>query len=206
MMINSIQPNNNQSFNARLVDRVKLKQLQPDNTYKLVKAKVYELSPYSPFDLTIMEQLNDKWQNTKYMSPIFTSFDRGNTHSKFFITKIAKLFSRGVDNITCIMQTFENKTFDNELWISYLQASPKIANLKEKSPIKGSGEIAIYEAAKRANKKGFKDVRLCSTNDSFYEKMDMKKIRERGSVYTHFTIDKSDFSKFIEKVKNKYQF
>src|SRR5574344_246526 len=205
MYVSQYNYNTDLAFKAHLIENIKLKSRKSNGTYKLVRATFSELSPNDDKDKALIEQLAKNWQESKYIKSIQTFFTNTTGDSKFYITKIKRLFNKSLDNITCIMQTSNPKDKeDKKLYVAFLQSSPEIVNKKNASPIKGSGEISMYEAVKFAKENKMSKIELMSTNNSFYKKLNMK---EEGTFFdiTEFTLDNIKFDDFMSKIKQKYK-
>lgn len=203
MGISTNYSNTQVNFGATKLDNIKLRQKVSDGTYKLVKANFYELDTKSAEDWGIMGKLCNLWKNcTTYVKDIADDFFDCDPNSRFFMNEIVD--EKKGNKVTSLMQLSNSKTKPSkELHIYYLQASPDIANLKSSSPIKGSGELSLYEAVKIAKKDKCKKVVLCSTNDSFYDAMGFKK-KKKGTFFTTYALTKKHFKDFLKKVEQKY--
>ena len=99
------------------------------------------------------------------------------------------------------MQTTSTDDRDKSLFaVDYLQAHPNIEN-KQSPAIKGSGELMLYGCVKEAKEHGFKKVYISSSNNPFYEHLNLKP----GARNSTFIIDEADYDSFLAKVEQKYE-
>lgn len=192
------------SFGATKIDSVKLLKRVNKDTFTPIKGKFSELKFTDKEDISFMYKLQDSWQNlTKYCEAICRDFLNRESDYRYFVTEAIDGKKSKVTNLAEIEfklgKDFKKKTCH----VEFLQSAPDIATKKDTTPIKGSGEIAMYEIVKLAKKEKCKSVKLVSTADSFYEKLGMTKV-DKGKALSEFELKKADFKEFIDRIAKKY--
>lgn len=201
---NTYQRTKNLSFGENPICSINLKKKQKDSSYKFIPAHFSQLDPIDDKDEMLIKRINEVWNRKKvsYAEDIANNFAAQNgrsVNSNFYI--IAK--DSAIDDLykktTCVLQTTStDEKNKSRFCIDYLQAHPNIA--KKSSTIKGSGELAIYGCVKEAQKNGFQKVYICSTNNPFYEHLELK----NGTTKNSFIIDETEYDDFIKRVEKKY--
>ena len=195
----------NPAFGAVRVDKVKLLKNKGNGTYKAIKANILELDPYNAKDKKIINKLRTDWKRTEYTHTICDNFfNQKNKTDRFFAIQTKSGFKKQITNLMQIDAAFDEAVKKIKICIKYLQSAPNIAN--QLTPeVKGSGEVALYEAVKIANKNNAKSVFLFSTNDNFYEKAGLNKEFEIANC-SLFNLSEEKFANFLNRVKTKYNF
>ncbi len=200
---NSLKSNTHQNFGAVKLDAVHLLEKNKKNIYKPVKANFYELETNCKKDIKLMKKLQRIWgKKTEYADAVCDSFlSQKDYTSRYFMIQTTESKKK----ITNIMQTeIDSGNFENPIFeVKYLQSAPDIANMLEPA-VKGSGEVAMYEAVKMAQKGNWNSLVLFSSNNNFYNKLGLQKIYDIGHLGL-FAITKENFAEFINKIKTKYK-
>lgn len=224
------KPNSyNLPFKANPLYNINLRKLMPNGEYELTPALFCQLIKRSKTDKKCILNLKKIWEDTtEYGGGIFKDFlEDKSSKASYFCTELIDP-KIGLDKrITCIVKTTNPKNPENKdsFFVKFMQSSPEIANIKD-PPIKGSGELCLCELVKIAKENGFKEIKLSSTMDSFYEKMGFEKyenivppyrldflkfdsfierIKKYGNIVTRYRLDSSQFDSFIERVEKKYE-
>ena len=163
-----------------------------------------ELSPKDKFDKKVVKELAENWRDTAYMHNIADTFNEAFKNSKFYIVKAKDGLKSGLQNIKSVIKfTQFKKDHFNSLSVEFLQSAPSIANKKQASPIKGAGELAMYEAVKYAKQKNIDDVVLYSTNDGFYDNFKLPKDSTMPG-FSLYILKSANFDEFLDRIKTKY--
>ncbi len=196
--LKSVQPN----FGQIKLDKVKLRVKSADGSYQLADAFVSKLESKSIRDKKLLDKLYDNWYNTEYTHNVIVRFNQLKDFSNLYITKLKKNCKALKDNICSLIETTNPKANDrrDDFVIKYIQAAPEIANKSDK-PVKGAGELAVYEAVKTAKENNYKRISLYSTNDNFFTKLGF----EKDENSHNFVLKKDKFDSFLEKVEQKYE-
>lgn len=203
--INKTSSSKKLSFGETPVCKINLKRKQKDDTYKFIPAHFSKLNPSDDKDELLVDRIKDVWgkRNDSYAVEIASNFALQNGRSvnnNFYVISRDDL-KDPYRKITCIMQTTSTDDRDKSLFaVDYLQAHPNIEN-KQSPAIKGSGELSLYGCVKEAKEHGFKKVYISSSNNPFYEHLNLKP-GERNST---FIIDEADYDSFLAKVEQKYE-
>lgn len=203
--VNSVNTQNTTSFGARRIDKINLLKKTSAGYTDIIKSDFLELSSKNAKDLDFMAKLRDLWTGkVEYIKQISTGFFQHDPTSCFFVNQINLKDGK---KVTSLMQTTNPKmAFDKEkFYVHFLQSAPEIANKKHRSPIKGSGEISLYEAVKMAKKNKYKELRIISSNNNYYKRLGLEEVElcgdGKGGVYR---ITKDKYNDFIDKVRKKY--
>ncbi len=195
----------NQTFGAVCVDKVKLLKKNDKGIYKAIKGKVLELDLYDKKDAKLIKEINRTWDKTQYANQICSNFFRkDNETNRFFAIQTKNGFKKQITNLMEIDIPFDSSIKRLKVCIKYLQSAPNIANIKNPK-IKGSGEVALYEAVKIADKNKAHSIFLFSTSDDFYEKAGLEKGLSIENC-TLFKLTEEKFANFLKRVKEKYNF
>lgn len=195
----------NQAFGAVRVDKVKLLKNKGNGVYKAIKGNVLELDPYDAKDKKIINKIRSDWKRTEYAHSICDNFfDQENKTDRFFAIQTKKGFKKQITNLMQLDIALDEAVKKLKVCIKYLQSAPNIAN-KLTPDVKGSGEVALYEAVKIADKNKANSVFLFSTNDAFYEKAGLSKEFEIANC-SLYNLTEEKFVNFLNRVKEKYNF
>lgn len=206
----SVNVNNNPSFGKNILTNVNLKQATTDGSFKFVKGMISELNKNDKSDELLLEGIKGSWEGkARFSRVIIKHFEDAKNSSKVYITELKDKCDSLKDNICCLMETTNPQAKPKRrrnFVIKFLQSAPDIANKGNKTPIKGAGELCIYEAVKTAQKEGYKRVKLLSVNNSFYDHLGFK----RGLYYKEdsysYSLPQKQFAEFLQKVEEKYNF
>lgn len=192
------------NFGATKIDNVNLLKRLNNNTFAPIKAEFSELNFNDLKDIKLIEKVKEKWKLlTNYGDIICFDFLQKVKNYRYFILEALEEKDKKVTNMVEIGITpskFFNKKICN---VIFLQSAPEIAKQADTTPIKGSGELAMYEVVKLAQKEGCKSVKLVSTANSFYEKIGMKNI-SKGKMMGQFELKDSKFKNFLDRIAKKY--
>lgn len=195
--------NQNKSFGAKQLDTVNLLKKVSTDSYTPIKATFSELSVKNKKDVAFMTKLKELWNGeTKFGNRIFKHFFNKEEDSKFFVTEIIENGKKRVTNLMQIQPPKPND-YGNVVTLKYIQSSPDIANKMTASPIKGSGETAIYEIVKIADKENYDNIYLTSAADRFYEKLGFDDMGSCDDERT-FRLGSNKFKSFLDKIAQKY--
>lgn len=192
------------SFGETPVCKINLKRKQKDDTYKFIPAHFSKLTPSEDKDELLVDRIKDVWgkRNDSYAVDIASNFALQNGRSvnnNFYVISRDDM-KDPYRKITCIMQTTSTDERDKSKFsIDYLQAHPNIEN-NPFSKIKGSGELSLYGCVKEAKEHGFKEVYISSSNNPFYEHLNLKP----GARNSTFIIDEADYDSFLARIEEKY--
>lgn len=200
---NNYYYNQNKSFGSKQIDTVNLFKKVNTDVYTPIKATFSELDVKNKKDIDFMTKLKELWNGeTKFGNRIFRHFFNKEEDSRFFVTEIIENGKKKVTNLMQI-QPPKPKDYGNAVNLKYIQSAPDIANKTSRSPIKGSGETAIYELVKIADKENNDRICLTSDADIFYEKLGFDDIGSCDDERT-FILGKEKFQSFMDKVEKKY--
>lgn len=194
-------------FTSKPLYNVHLKEKDKNGEYNFIPAKFSELETNSIQDKTLMQNIANSWEKTRfnYAPFINENFKYYGKFRSYYVLEL-KDEKNSPETITCIVETKKNNTEDDTkiLNLFYIQAHPNIASNKS-STIKGSGEIMLYGVVKKAQENGFKHIKISSVNDEFYEKMGFD--RRIGSDHNpYYWLDDDDFGDFLKRIEKKYGF
>jgi hypothetical protein len=200
--ISNFQTNQNKSFGAKQLDTVKVLKKVENDKFVPIKAIFSELEINNEKDIDLVKGLQEKWQHfTAFGQSIFSDFLSKIKTSRFFMLEAIDENDKKVTNV--METTTTKRPFKTTREIMYLQSSPEIADKMEVSPIKGSGEIAMYEIVKLSKDEKVSSINLISVANDFYKKIGMNDI-SNNSFLSKFGLDKKDYSAFLERIKQKY--
>lgn len=206
---------NNVPFTSNPLYDINLRKLVGKDTYSLIPAKFSKLIFDSAEDNWAMEDLSAIWKDVDGInySKIFSrEFLSRNDKKNYFVVEIVDGSTDLKDRIKCIIQTVKpQKIADRDnLEVKLLQAEPTIAN-NVNSALRGSGELSLYGAVRLAQENGFKNLKASSSNDSFYEKMGLKKIGKECLYHEYsnsggiFQLSSDRYSAFLKRIEDKYE-
>ena len=203
-----INNKNSLSFGQKHLYQINLKKRQQAGHYEFIPAYFSKLNPRNEDDRYFMEKLDGFWSpksDRNMAGDIAEDFfsERKNKENNFYIIEknddeyYVDTFCR----TTAVVETTNPKSKNKSKFeIKYLQTNPDI--LYQDTPeIKGSGELMLYGCVKEAKEHGFKKVYISSSNNPFYEHLNLKP-GERNST---FIIDEADYDSFLAKVEQKYE-
>lgn len=191
---------NNKSFGAKQLETLNLLKKATGDVYTPIKATFSELELNNKADKALITKLKEEWKGlTRFGTEICDGFLKKTEGARFFITEA---IDGGKKKITNIMQVQPN-TYGNGFNLKYLQSAPDIANKCEASPIKGSGETALYGLINLCKKEGRDGISFYSTADRFYDKIGMTNL---GSVddLSMYGLGEKKFDWFLDRVAKKY--
>lgn len=198
----NINFNNNQSFGNTILDNAQLRKRALNGTYKQVDAFVSKLTKNDPKDLSVLDKIRESWRrNTAFSEEIMFCF-KHDERKNIYMTELKNKCLKIKQKVCCLMQTTNpDKCSSRDIFhIDFIQSAPSIADRVTQSPIKGAGELTIYEAVKTAKKEGYKRIQLSSIKDDFYSKIGFNEIEN-----THiFFLENKDFDNFLNRVEKKY--
>ena len=207
MQIANTSLNNNyqykKGFGAKQIDTLNLLKKMDNDVYTPIKATFSELSINNKNDIKFMSKLKEKWDGkTQFGNRIFRHFLNKAEDSRFFVTEVIENGKKRVTNLMEI-EPPKPKDYGNVTQLKYIQSAPDIANKTSRSPIKGSGETAIYELVKMSEKENRDGIYLTSAADRFYEKLGFDDMGSCDDERT-FRLGSNKFKSFLDKIAQKY--
>lgn len=196
------------TFGAIKISNAKLRKILPDGTISRISASITELSQLSKTDRDTFEKMYPVWaDDTEWFSSIYENFQYRDNSNKFIAIEENDLNLPIEQRIKSLISfTAPEFPIDKTLCIRYIQSAPGIANNK-KSPIRGAGELALFEAIVQAAKHKINRVQLYSSNHSFYERLGLTYKYPKGQyALGYFEILKKEYENFIRKIEEKYDF
>lgn len=207
MQINSginFNTNNNNSFGATKIDTVNLLKRVKNDSFTPIKANFNELHFDDVKDIKLIYKLKEQWGNlAEYSNAICNDFLKRVCDYRYYAMEAIDEGKKKITNLAEVEFKPCKNPKEYSCRVKFLQSSPDIAEKAGTSPIKGSGELAMYEIVKMAKKTGCKNVKLVSTADSFYQNIGMKDM-SKGSEVSIFGLKSSDFKKFMKRIEKKY--
>ncbi|MBQ9688145.1 hypothetical protein IJV79_00755 [bacterium] len=190
------------SFGRVQLDTVNLKKHVFMNVFKPLTASFVELERDVSMDLAKVKNTLAAWgYKANYLYDIAYNFENGcRPQEKFY------MIETGDGKATNFMELrFPNPVAKEKvLEVRFLQSSPEIADKARASKIKGSGELALYEATKLAKENKIPKVVLTSVRDSFYEKVGFKKTEQLTENSSEFELTESMYDDFMKRIESKY--
>ncbi len=206
MEVSSIKANsnNNQAFGKTILDNAKLQKKALNGAYKQADAFISKLTYGDAKDISLMEKIQNQWRKYSTFSEEIIYNFKTNANKNIYMTELKNKCLKIKDKVCCLMMTTNpKKSLSRETFhIDLLQSAPAIADKGIKSPIKGAGELTVYEAVKEAKKEGYKKVQLTSIKDGFYSKIGFKNLD--NSDYHIFVLENKDYDNFLKRIEKKY--
>lgn len=194
---------NQKSFGAKQLETLNLlKKVKPD-VYTPIKATFSELNVNNKEDKALINKIKKEWKGlTEYGTEICDGFLKKVKGARFFITEAIDGTKKKITNIMQV-QMPKPGSYGNGFDLKYMQSAPDIANKCGESPIKGSGETALYGLIKQCKKEGRNRISFYSTADRFYDKIGMTNL---GSVddLSMYGLGEKKFDWFLDRVAKKY--
>jgi len=208
-----IRPNiySKNNFGATRLYQVYLREKQKDGNYKNIPASFTELCYFDNKDIALVDQIRQRW----IAQDFFASYANAICHNFILAPEkvpMKRFFAIQLDNseldeyskTTALLETSNPDFYPKKhLEINYLQSASSILPGFAKNNIIGSGEQAVYGATKFAKERGIKNIRIFSTNDSFYEKLGIHS-KKRYNVGTYYVLQDCDCEAFLRRVEEKY--
>lgn len=200
----SVNTNHNNSFGATKLDSINLLKRVGKDSFTPIKANFNLLNFDNKDDVKLICQIKNKWAD-------ITTY--GNVICKDFLERLSDCFYFAIEALDGKESKITNlaeveikpgKTLGkNTCYVNFLQSAPNIAKKADTTPIKGSGELAMYEIVKFAKKTNCKSVKLTSSADSFYEKLGFK-VKLKEKKLNKFELKESKFKDFMKHIEKKY--
>lgn len=197
----------NYTFGTKPILPAKIK----GKTGNLIRVTFSMLDPNKTNDLQAIREIASNWivphKSTNYANNIANFFQMKNNNIKFFCIELSNKTKKLNNKIKSIIVTSNPDDINKELLeIHILQSSPDIIMNPQEPYYKGAGISAIYGIVKLALIKGFKKINLISTNDSFYEHIGFKSIKntDPSEKINFFELEKDKFITFIKNYEEKY--
>lgn len=195
---------NQNSFGATKIDSVNLLKRVSKDKFTPIKANFNELHFDDVDDIKLIYKLKEKWGNlAEYSSAICNDFLKRVNDYRYFAVEALDGGKKKITNLAEVEIRPCKKPNKYSCHVMFLQSAPDIAEKAGTTPIKGSGELAMYEIVKMAKKMKCKNVKLVSTADGFYQNIGMKDMSKGPSV-SIFGLKSSDFKKFMKRIEEKY--
>ena len=196
---------NKQNFGAVKIDTVNLLKRVGKDTFTPIQATFSELKMNDKKDIAFVKNLKKLWSGkTEYGDRICNNFlSKVKDNARYFVTEVVDGAKKKVTNILELDIESSKYYPTPSVDFHYMESDPEIANKFDASPIKGSGQIALYETAKLAKKEGYSGISLLSTNDRFYEKLGLQDLGESDNL-RQFGLHPKRYDAFIDKIAQKF--
>lgn len=202
--VSNVNPNQNSSFGSTKIDNVKLLKRISGDSFTPIKAHFNLLNNNDKEDVKLICNLKKSWENlTTYGTAICKDFLSGLNDRFYFAIEALDGKESKITNLAEV-EIKPGKTLGKKTChVNFLQSAPDIAKKADTTPIKGSGELAMYEIVKFAKKTNCKSVKLTSSADSFYEKLGFK-VTSKDKNLNKFELKESKFKDFMKHIEKKY--
>ena len=195
------------SFSSQFLYNAKIKQIDENGETKLIPAKITKLSPDDPEDAEAMNTINKTWIKTAYGDEITYDFKNPKNIDMVLAVELDDDKKELADKILCLAQTTSKAAHKargyNDIHLKHMQSAPTAEHGKKENQFKGAGEVLMYGICKYGKNLGFSDMTLYSTNNPFYNHLEMPKAPDLGMCYYAFR--KEAMNRFMDKVEEKYQ-
>lgn len=213
--LGSVNSNSNLSFGQTVLNKVNLRKIKGNDSFKFVKGYFSQLNTNDPKDLERIKQIETNWKagtilGEKIINKFKADWSKDNAlcSTNLYMTELKNTFLRISKKVCCLMETTnpKNNPNDREIFkINLIQSAPCIANNDISSrPIKGAGELSIYGAVKVAQKEGYQKVKLHSVKNSFYEHIGFIPVEIYNRFCGVFELPQEKYASFLEKIEKKY--
>jgi len=194
-------------FSSQFLYNAKVKQVDENGEAKLIPAKITKLSPDDPEDVEAIKTINKTWIKTAYGDEITYDFKNPRNTDTVLAVELDDDKKELADKILCLAQTTSKAAHKargyNDIHLKHMQSAPTAEHGKKENQFKGAGEVLMYGICKYGKNLGFSDMTLYSTNNPFYNHLEMPKAPELGMCYYAFR--KDSMNRFMEKTAEKYQ-
>jgi len=198
---------NKLGFSSQFLYNTNIKQLDENGEAKFIPAKITKLNPDDTEDVEAMKTINKSWIKTAYGDEITYNFKHPKNIDLYLAVELDDDKKELADKILCLAQTSSKADHRargyNDIHLRHLQSAPACEHGKKENQFKGAGEVLMYGICKYAKDLGFSDLTLYSTNNPFYNHLEMPKAPDLGMSYYAFR--KDAMNRFMNKIEEKYE-
>ena len=200
------------NFGSQPVYPINFKMMRRDGNFSLLKGNFSKISLYDQGDYVALEKAASLWDditlgNVCYIKSIVSDFKNPKPYMDYYITETRTPTDDLYSRLTSVVEVTNPQIPDKDFFsIFYVQSAPVNSYFSRILPLKGAGELAIYGAVKLAKENGFKKVSLFSSNNAFYDKIGMPRIKKYNEQIftTPYLLKEEDYDKFMGNIERKY--
>lgn len=196
---------NSLSFSSQFLYKANIKQILKNGEERFVPVNITRFIPEDPSDVNSMTNAENYFSEEGFFSCIKRNFAQ-NMNNYFLALEINSTGKKPKNKIIGLAEvtsaTYNGSEGYNDLEVMLMQSGKSAEKESRNRKYKGAGELLLYGICKLARDLGFSEVTLNSTNDEFYDHINMPKAPDLGKSY--YAFKKNIMDKFIQEIKKKY--